>query len=60
MKAGKAILEVRDRLAARGVLQKAALVERCGMKGERIVSELDTLDDPTGYFSIIQVKEDKA
>ncbi len=60
MKAGKAILEVRDRLAARGELQNAALVERCGMKGERIVSELDTLDDPTGYFSIILVKEDKA
>ena len=60
MKAGKAILEVRDRLAERGVLQNAALVERCGMKGERIVSELDTLDDPTGYFSIILVKEDKA
>ena len=30
------------------------------MKGERIVFELDTLDDPTGYFSIILVKEDKA
>ena len=60
MKAGKAILEVRDRLAARGALQNAALVERCGMKGERIVSDLDTLDDPTGYFSIILVKEDKA
>lgn len=57
MKAGKRILEVRDKLAATGALQNAALVERCGMEGERIVTDLATLSDPTGYFSVILVKE---
>ena len=60
MKAGKSILEVRDKLAARGELANAALVERCGMEGERIVTDLAQLDDPTGYFSIILVKEEQA
>lgn len=60
MKAGKSILEVRDKLAARGQLQNAALVERCGMEGQRIVTDLSTMDDPTGYFSIILVKEGQA
>ena len=60
MKAGKSILEVRDKLAARGALQNAALVERCGMEGQRIVTDLSTMDDSTGYFSIILVKEGQA
>lgn len=58
MKAGRSILEVREKLAAQGRLDSAALVERCGMEGERIVTDLRTLGDPTGYFSIILVKED--
>lgn len=58
MKAGRGILEVRDALQARGQLPQAALVERCSMQDERIVRDLSTLDDPTGYFSIILVKED--
>lgn len=58
MKAGKSILDVRAALAARGQLDRAALVERCGMEGERVLRDLGTLDDPTGYFSIILVKEE--
>lgn len=60
MKAGRAILQVRDKLAARGQIGHAALVERCGMEGERIVTDLAAMDDPTGYFSIILVKEGQA
>lgn len=60
MKAGRSILDVREKLRARDELADAALVERCGMEGERIVRDLDELGDPTGYFSIILVKEDKA
>lgn len=59
MKAGKSILEVRDRLAEEGSLGRAALVERCSMEDERIVTDLSELDDPTGYFSIILVKEER-
>lgn len=60
MKAGRSILDVREKLRADGKLQQAALVERATMEGERIVRDLDALTDPTGYFSIIIVKEGQA
>lgn len=59
MKAGKSILEVREKLRAQGKLQNAALVERATMEGERVVRNLDELADPTGYFSVIIVKEEQ-
>lgn len=57
MKAGRSILQVRDKLRAQGKLNQAVLVERATMDGQRVVRDLDALDDPTGYFSIILVKE---
>ncbi len=57
MKAGKSILEVREKLRKQGKLETSALVERATMAGERVVHNLDALDDPTGYFSIIISKE---
>lgn len=57
MKAGRSILEVRDLLEADGKLDNAALVERCSMEGERVVRNLRDLEDPTGYFSVILVRE---
>ena len=59
MKAGRGVLRVRDELRERGQLEQAALVERCGMEGERVVYDLDELDEPSGYFSIILVKEER-
>lgn len=59
MKAGRSILEVRDLLEAQGEGDTAALVERCGMEGERVVRDLRELDDPTGYFSVILVREEQ-
>lgn len=58
MKAGRSILEVREKLRADGKLENAVLVERATMPGERVVRDLDELDDPTGYFSVIIVKEE--
>lgn len=60
MKAGREILAVRDALQQRGELANAALVERIGMEGEQIINDLSALTDPTGYFSIILVKGDRA
>ena len=59
MKAGRGVLRVRDELRESGQLEQAALVERCGMEGERVICELDELDEPSGYFSIILVKEER-
>ncbi len=60
MKAGRSILEVRDLLEEAGKGDTAALVERCSMEGERVVRDLRELDDPTGYFSVILVREGQA
>ncbi len=59
MKAGRSILEVRDLLEEAGKGDTAALVERCSMEGERVVRDLRELDDPTGYFSVILVREEQ-
>ncbi len=59
MKAGRSILEVRDLLEQAGKGDTASLVERCSMEGERVVRDLRELDDPTGYFSVILVREER-
>ena len=59
MKAGRGVLRVREELRESGQLENAALVERCGMKGERLVYDMDELREPSGYFSIILVKEER-
>ena len=60
MKAGRSILDVREKLRASGKLAGSVLIERATMQGERVVKNLDELDNPTGYFSIIIVKEGQA
>ena len=57
MKTGKRVLEVRELLRQRGELGSAALIERVGMDGQRLIEDLDALEQPSGYFSIILVKE---
>ena len=44
MKAGKSMPEACRELEAIGRLKDAALVERCGMEGERILTDLTALD----------------
>ena len=57
MKTGKSVLEVRELLRQRGELGSAVLIERVGMDGQRLIENLDELEQPSGYFSIILVKE---
>ena len=57
MKTGKSVLEVRELLRQRGELENACLIERVGMDGQRLVENLNEITEPSGYFSIILVKE---
>lgn len=57
MKTGKSVLEVRELLRQRGELGNAALIERVGMDGQRLIEDLDEIEPSSGYFSIILVKE---
>ena len=57
MKSASEIQKVRDELEERDLLNNAAMVERCGLPGERIYRNLNEIDDKSSYFSIILVKE---
>ena len=57
MKAGRAIGELRDLLAERGLLDRASLVANCGMEGEAVYPRFADVEDGTGYFSVVLVKE---
>ena len=57
MKAGKDILEIRDILKEEGMIDKAVMVECCGMENEKIYRDLNELEEKTSYFSLIIVKE---
>ncbi len=57
MKSASEIGRVRDELMERGLLDHAAMIERCGLEGEKIYKDLREVDDKSSYFSIILVKE---
>ena len=57
MKAGKGIPQLKRQLAEHGLLARAAMVENCGMPGERVWPSLAEAREDPGYFSIVLVKE---
>lgn len=59
MKAGSRITALRDALEQSGRLSSAAMVERCGLPGERVVRDLSTVDEKSGYFSTVLIKGDR-
>lgn len=57
MKSGRELGRVLELLEERGMLEKAMLVERCGLPGQRVVREMSGSGEAAGYFSLIVVKE---
>lgn len=56
MKAGSAILELKQTLRDRGELSKASMVENCTMANERVYPHMEELEEASGYFSVVLVK----
>jgi len=56
MKAGREIGKLRDTLAEHGLLDRAAMVENCGMESEHIYPRFADAPDGSGYFSVVLVK----
>ena len=56
MKAGKDIPRLKGMLAERGQLESAAMVENCGMEGEKVWPVLADAEETGGYFSIVVAK----
>ena len=60
MKSGREVLELRDKLAARGQLDSASMVANCGLPDEKVFLHLaDVTDDDIDYFSVVIVKNAK-
>lgn len=59
MKAGRGLTDLRDALKAHNLLDGASMVANCGMEGETVLERFGDLEDGTGYFSVVLVKEEK-
>lgn len=57
MKAGHNLPQIVEALEQTGQLDRAALVEDCGLPGERVCAELGKCPEKTGYFATVIVKE---
>ena len=57
MKAGSSILELKEQLRRAGKLDHAFAVENCSMADEHVWHRFADMDQPSGYFSIVVVKE---
>lgn len=59
MKAGRGLPEIVEALKATGQLDRAALVEDCGLPTERVWTELEQIPEDVGYFATVVVKEEQ-
>ena len=57
MKSGKSLLDVREVLGQKNLLDKAAMVENCGLKEQRVYRNIEQCSGDEGYFSTILVKD---
>lgn len=57
MKSASEIGRVRDELREKGLIKNAGMVERCGLPGEKVYTDLNEIDPTSSYFSVIVVKE---
>ncbi|ACV23493.1 Cobalt-precorrin-2 C(20)-methyltransferase [Slackia heliotrinireducens] len=57
MKSGKRLFELRDKLAERGMLDRASMVSNCGLSDEKVFEHLADMGDTGDYFSVVIVKE---
>ncbi len=61
MKSWREVLDLRDKLEARGQLEHASMVANCGLPDEKVFPRLaDVTADDADYFSVVIVKEEHA
>lgn len=60
MKAGKKLDAVKKQLLEEGKEWKAAMIENCGMKEERIYCSMEEIPEQAGYYTLMIVKEQEA
>lgn len=55
MKSGR-LADIKSVLREKGMLKNAVMVEKCGMDGEKIYTDIENTDDEKSYFSVIIVR----
>lgn len=58
MKSGRHLEKLLEQLREEGRLDRAMLVQNCGMPNQRVYSSLDGADPANDYFSVVIVRED--
>lgn len=53
MKAGRSIMQLKEKLAERGQLEDASLVANCGLPGEQVFERFSDVEEPPGYFALV-------
>ena len=62
MKAGKKLGQIKERILEEVCQEKsvqAAMIENCGMPGERIWRSIEEMPEQAGYYTLLIVKEQK-
>ena len=54
---GREIGALKEKLAEKGLLERASMVANCGMEGEAVYPRFAELTDGSGYFSVVLVKK---
>lgn len=57
MKTGRCMAQVKHALAEHGLLDTAQMVQKCGMQGETLYTDMREADAGASYFSIIIAKD---
>ena len=57
MKTGHSMKKVKEMMREKGILDKAKMVQKCGMEGEEIYESMEQVDENSSYFSVIVVKD---
>ena len=57
MKAGRDINKLQAQLREAGQLDRASMVENCGMENERVYEHFADMTENSGYFSVVVVKD---
>ena len=57
MKTGRSLGQVKEALRKHNLLNDAKMVQKCGMEGEQLYTNLAEVDEQSSYFSIIIAKD---
>lgn len=59
MKSARSIMDLKETLEERGMIDRASLVVNCGMEDEEVYPSFSDLEEPSGYFSLVILEDER-